>query len=136
MSKTLSPCPFCGGNPYFYQITVRYKDTKVWRVMCGSRVDCCAILNDYDTQEQAADAWNHRCSITGTVAQSDTQSDTQKELEYSENSNYDKLSPDAVNQIVSLMRDFAKSPDCSNCRDIKQAARAIFNLASKNFLKE
>ena len=58
MSETLAPCPFCGGMPYFYEI---YSDgRKVWKVMCGKRVDCCAILNDYSTKEEAAKAWNTR----------------------------------------------------------------------------
>lgn len=56
----LRRCPFCGGEPYFYQIYARGK--KVWKVMCGKSVDCCAILNDWDTKEQAADAWNRRYS--------------------------------------------------------------------------
>ena len=58
MDKELKPCPFCGGKPYFYQIHVEYG--KVWKVMCGARMDCCAILNDYKTQEEAADGWNRR----------------------------------------------------------------------------
>lgn len=57
---TLKPCPFCGGEPYFFEIYVRGQ--KVWKVMCGKRVDCCAILNDYNSQEEAAIAWNNRYS--------------------------------------------------------------------------
>lgn len=57
---TLKPCPFCGGKPYFYQIYSNGVDSKkVWKVMCENK-DCIAILNEYDTQEQAAEAWNRR----------------------------------------------------------------------------
>lgn len=61
----LKPCPFCGGKPKIYNIYKNYADAdtrKVWKVMCGARVDCCALLNDFDTPEEAADAWNRRPS--------------------------------------------------------------------------
>ncbi len=51
-------CPFCGGRPYLYQIATSYG--KVWKVMCGARVDCCALLNDWRTREEAIAAWNCR----------------------------------------------------------------------------
>ena len=61
---TPKPCPFCGGLPHFYQIYER--GGYVWKVMCGGsdgkRVDCCAILNDWPTQEEAITAWNKRNS--------------------------------------------------------------------------
>ena len=65
MSDNLKPCPFCGGKPKFYEIySSGAGSKKVWKVMCGGldgkRVDCCAILNEYDTKEQAAEAWNRR----------------------------------------------------------------------------
>ena len=65
MSETLKPCPFCGGKPNFYQIySGGVNSKKVWKVMCGGedgkKVDCIAILNEWDTQEQAAEAWNSR----------------------------------------------------------------------------
>jgi Lar family restriction alleviation protein len=59
----LKPCPFCGGKPKVYDIYKKHVDAdtrKVWKVMCGARVDCCALLNDFDTPEEAADAWNRR----------------------------------------------------------------------------
>lgn len=60
MTEQLKPCPFCGGKPYFYQIYSRGKGSKqVWKVMC-EHVDCCAILNEWDTQEEAVNAWNKR----------------------------------------------------------------------------
>ena len=59
---TPKPCPFCGGLPHFYQIYER--GGYVWKVMCGGsdgkRVDCCAILNDWPTKEEAITAWNSR----------------------------------------------------------------------------
>lgn len=65
MTEQLKPCPFCGGKPNFYQIYTHGKGSKkVWKVMCGGengkRVDCCAILNEWNTQEEAANAWNKR----------------------------------------------------------------------------
>lgn len=61
MIEVIKPCPFCGGKPNFYQIySGGVNSKKVWKVMCGARVDCCAILNEWDTKEQAAEAWNSR----------------------------------------------------------------------------
>lgn len=52
------PCPFCGGKAKFYQIGKEYGI--VWKVMCGARVDCSTLLNDFDTLEEAIGAWNKR----------------------------------------------------------------------------
>ena len=60
------PCPFCGGMPRTHTVTVRYVDTEDyvtrWKVMCGARVDCCALLNDFATEQEAIAAWNKRIS--------------------------------------------------------------------------
>ncbi|MBQ6664143.1 MAG: hypothetical protein IJM68_01005 [Synergistaceae bacterium] len=56
MAEETRPCPFCGGKAYIYDIWKCGK--KVWKVMCGARVDCCAILNDFDTQDEAVAVWN------------------------------------------------------------------------------
>ena len=52
------PCPFCGGNAKTY--TVWKQGRERWKVMCGARVDCCAILNDFSSEEEAIKVWNHR----------------------------------------------------------------------------
>ena len=63
MSKN-KPCPFCGGQPYTHTVYTRYVDTndvvKRWKVMCGARVDCCTLLNDFATEAEALAAWNKR----------------------------------------------------------------------------
>ena len=60
----MKPCPFCGGRPKFYKVPVRYVDTEDyaerWKVMCGERVDCCALLNDFASEQEAIAAWNRR----------------------------------------------------------------------------
>ena len=65
--EQLKVCPFCGGQPKIYDILRQYVDDgpgtppcKVWRVMCGARVDCCAILNDFASPQDAIAAWNRR----------------------------------------------------------------------------
>ena len=52
------PCPFCGGKAKFYQIGK--DDGIVWKVMCGARVDCSSLVNEFDTLEEAIAAWNNR----------------------------------------------------------------------------
>ena len=95
MNDNLKPCPFCGGNPSFYQIFSNGR--KVWKVMCGKSVDCCAILNEYDTKEKAIDAWNNRSSA-----------------------------PDNINsQLVELVADYVKSSNCITCKERKKSARNI-----------
>lgn len=32
----------------------------VWRVMCGVRVDCCLLMNEFDSEEEAVRVWNSR----------------------------------------------------------------------------
>ena len=60
----MKPCPFCGGRPKFYKVTVRYVDTEDyeerWKVVCGARVDCCYLMNDFATEQEAIAAWNRR----------------------------------------------------------------------------
>ena len=60
----LKRCPFCGGRPKFYKDTVWYVDTEDyaerWRVVCGARVDCCYLVNDFATEQEAITAWNRR----------------------------------------------------------------------------
>lgn len=60
MAEKLKACPFCGGEAKVYQ-SMAYGRT-VWKVMCGARVDCCLLLNDFDTREEAFNAWNRRAS--------------------------------------------------------------------------
>ena len=57
MTKLL-PCPFCGGAGKTY--TDVQEDGKVWRVMCGARVDCALLLAHFQTEEDAIAAWNTR----------------------------------------------------------------------------
>lgn len=61
-NENIKRCPFCGGKPYFYQIYAHGQ--KVWKVMCGGmdgkKVDCIAILNEWNTKEEAAQSWNTR----------------------------------------------------------------------------
>ena len=52
------PCPFCGGKAYVYDLWKTGLKHKIWKIMCGARVDCCFILNDFDTPEDAVKAWN------------------------------------------------------------------------------
>ena len=56
-------CPFCGSKPYVRKVRVKYVDADSadrWKVMCGGRVDCCALLNDFASEEEAIAAWNRR----------------------------------------------------------------------------
>lgn len=58
MSPGLSPCPFCGGPGKVYS---DYQGReKIWRVMCGARVDCALLLNHFKTEADAITAWNTR----------------------------------------------------------------------------
>lgn len=52
------PCPFCGCEAHIYTL-LKY-GRKVWRVMCGARVNCCILLNDFDSEDEAIHAWNSR----------------------------------------------------------------------------
>ena len=58
MIEELKPCPFCGGAGMVYSIYARGK--KVYKAMCGARVDCCCLLNDWDSPEEAVLVWNKR----------------------------------------------------------------------------
>ena len=95
MTEKLKPCPFCGGLPKFYEIYTN--GAKVWKVMCGKRVDCCAILNDYSTKEEAAKAWNTR-----------------------------SISSEAGNgQLLEIVRSLAKSDTYPQVMEVKQAAKKL-----------
>ena len=95
MTEELKPCPFCDGLPKFYEIYTN--GAKVWKVMCGARVDCCAILNDFDTQEEAAEAWNKR-----------------------------KVSPDTVNhELLEIVRSLAESDTYPRAMEVKQSAKKL-----------
>ena len=71
MTDKLKPCPFCGGKAKIYThikateykngVWTEYKP-EVWRVMCDARVDCCALLNKFDTKQEAIEAWNRRAN--------------------------------------------------------------------------
>ena len=95
MNDNLKPCPFCGGNPSFYQIFSNGRN--VWKVMCGKSVDCCAILNEFDTKEQAIDAWNNR-----------------------------KSQPENINsELLNIVSSYAESLNCVECTKRKNYARNI-----------
>lgn len=53
----LKPCPFCGGEPVLQEHVFHgYRST--FGVVC---LDCCCETRQfYDTQKEAADAWNRR----------------------------------------------------------------------------
>lgn len=59
-------CPFCGGKPHIHSVYKNYVDmydeepVLRWKIMCGARVDCCTILNDYASPEDAIKDWNKR----------------------------------------------------------------------------
>ncbi len=102
---TPKPCPFCGGLPYFYQIYER--GGYVWKVMCGGsdgkRVDCCAILNDWPTQEEAITAWNKRNSPP----------------------------ENASSELFAVVKSYADSNNCVGCRERKQTARNLIENIGK-----
>lgn len=55
----LKPCPFCGGKAEICPAGRRF------RVECMLEKGACAVIPitwDYDTKEEAADAWNRRYS--------------------------------------------------------------------------
>ena len=60
----LEPCPFCGGPGKIYEDLQKSTDVKepvkVWRVMCGGRVDCALLMSHFKTEQEAAAAWNTR----------------------------------------------------------------------------
>lgn len=100
MSEKLTPCPFCGGKPYFYEIYSAGR--KVWKVMCGERVDCCAILNEWATQEEAAQAWNKR-NITSSAENGELLKIVQS-LAESDNYPRDKEVKQAAKKLIQNMK--------------------------------
>ena len=57
----MKPCPFCGS-----EATIEHKNVlETWIVEC-SNTNCPAsymIGNDYDTEEEAIEAWNRRATL-------------------------------------------------------------------------
>ena len=101
MTEKLKPCPFCGGLPKFYEIYAN--GAKVWKVMCGKRVDCCAILNEYDTQEEAAEAWNKR-----------------------------SISPENMNrELLEIVRNLAESDNYPQAMEVKQTAKKLIHSMTR-----
>ena len=62
---TLKPCPFCGANGVFIDVSTynyRIRDNKLFHVGCLIE-ECYAYWQDstiYDSQEEAAKEWNTR----------------------------------------------------------------------------
>ena len=101
MTEPLKPCPFCGGQPYFYEIYSAGR--KVWKVMCGKRVDCCAILNEWNTQKEAAEAWNKR-----------------------------NISPETVNtELLGIVKSLAESDTYPRAQEVKQAAKKLIQSMAR-----
>lgn len=55
MSNELKPCPFCGGRAYLSE-----RMNGGYYVECESIGGCLAESGNYDTEEQAVEAWNRR----------------------------------------------------------------------------
>lgn len=51
----LKPCPFCGSTDIWNLEAGR--NTDMWFVQCQ---DCCATFPHFDSEEEAAEAWNRR----------------------------------------------------------------------------
>lgn len=63
MMSNLKPCPFCGG--YAFTGTYEYPSgVTFWHVYHYTDTNCylSGILPDYDTEEDAVEAWNRRVS--------------------------------------------------------------------------
>ena len=54
----LKECPFCGGKGQVYKILK--PNGTAWRAGCGARVDCCLLLDEFNSAEDAAKVWNRR----------------------------------------------------------------------------
>ena len=50
MKKELKPCPFCGGEAEIVGYTIFWATCK----------ECTAETKDFDTKEEAIEAWNRR----------------------------------------------------------------------------
>ena len=60
--EELKRCPFCGGDG----VITQKRNLETWIVECSNPI-CPAsymIGNDYDTKEEAIEAWNRRCEVT------------------------------------------------------------------------
>lgn len=56
MSEELKPCPFCGSTNV---CVFRKPWYQRWYATCN---DCCGMTDDFKTNEDAINAWNHRPS--------------------------------------------------------------------------
>lgn len=60
----LKPCPFCGWhNIYILTVYTSFRDEpgrKSYEVVCDSCGACISIYDEFETPEEAAEAWNHR----------------------------------------------------------------------------
>ena len=52
--EALRPCPFCGGKAKVYSIS-----RHTWRATCNA-LDCCHLMHDWETPEEAIAGWNRR----------------------------------------------------------------------------
>ena len=63
MSEKLLPCPFCGGQADFEEVTAMGGTFTYWSVGCqSSESDCIGyqMLAHYNRKCEAAEAWNRR----------------------------------------------------------------------------
>lgn len=62
----LKPCPYCGAEAEIEVQDPHFDfDEETYRVVCEFHQTWCPLhlvmLNDYDTSQEAAKAWNRRC---------------------------------------------------------------------------
>lgn len=64
MTNELKPCPFCGGEAEYFELswtTTAFGGHKYavpfWQIRCK---DCRATLGDFETKQDAIKAWNTR----------------------------------------------------------------------------
>lgn len=69
MSEKLLPCPFCGGNVAVWPIDkieglriIHELKHPYYRAVCQGGCGC--VLGDFDTREEAIEAWNRRALPT------------------------------------------------------------------------
>ena len=60
----LKPCPFCGWhNIYILTVYTSFRDEperKRYEAVCDSCGACISTYDEFETPEEAAEAWNHR----------------------------------------------------------------------------